>query len=118
MKKLFIPAFVTLMWIMPESAQAQKAVKLTIHVSAACSMCEERIEKAMDTKGVKVADYNLENGHLDLVYNPKKITEDQIHQLIANAGHDTDKVKASDEAYNSLHECCKYRENPGKKCEE
>jgi len=100
------------------SVNAQKAVKLDFQVSAVCSMCEERIEKALDVKGIKMADYNLENGHLEVVYNPKVLSEEQVHQIVADAGHDTEKIKASDEVYNALHDCCKYRENSVKKCED
>ena len=38
-----------------------------------------------------------------------------VHEIAANAGHDTDKVKATDKAYNNLHGCCKYRDG-GQKC--
>ena len=33
---------------------------------------------------------------------------DEIHQRIAAVGYDTDKIKANDEAYAKLDECCKY----------
>jgi hypothetical protein len=43
----------------------------------------------------------------------RKIDELTIHKNIAAVGHDTQKVKATDEAYNNLHDCCKYdRVNP------
>jgi hypothetical protein len=29
---------------------------------------------------------------------------------VADAGHDTDQVKATDEVYANLHGCCKYRD--------
>jgi hypothetical protein len=38
------------------------------------------------------------------------VSLDSIHSKIAAAGHDTVLVKASDEAYENLHPCCKYRE--------
>jgi Cu(I)/Ag(I) efflux system membrane fusion protein len=34
-----------------------------------------------------------------------------IQKAIANAGHDTEKIKAEDKVYNTLPECCKYRKN-------
>jgi len=40
----------------------------------------------------------------------KKTNINDIHQFIADLGHDTDKIKASDLAYNSLDACCKYRD--------
>jgi UDP-glucose 4-epimerase len=33
---------------------------------------------------------------------------DKIQQMIARIGYDTEKNKATDEAYNNLHHCCQY----------
>jgi hypothetical protein len=40
----------------------------------------------------------------------KKIKLNDIHKSIAEIGHDTEKVTATDKAYNSLAPCCKYRD--------
>ncbi len=82
-----------------------------IIVDGVCMMCENRIEKqAIDKKGIKLADWNLENRTLKLVYNEKYISVDEIHKFIASIGHDTKKEIASDEAYSLLDPCCKYRD--------
>ena len=82
-----------------------------IIVDGVCMMCENRIEKqAIDKKGIKLADWNLENRTLKLVYNEKHISVDDIHKFIASIGHDTKKEIASDEAYALLDPCCKYRD--------
>tara|TARA_Y100001968_G_scaffold85037_1_gene76153 strand:- start:2578 stop:2964 length:387 start_codon:yes stop_codon:yes gene_type:complete len=82
-----------------------------IIVDGVCMMCENRIEKqAIDKKGIKLADWNLENRTLKLVYNEKHISVDEIHKFIASIGHDTKKEIASDEAYSLLDPCCKYRD--------
>ena len=82
-----------------------------IIVDGVCMMCENRIEKqAIDIKGIKLADWNLENRTLKLVYNEKHISVDEIHKFIASIGHDTKKEIASDEAYSLLDPCCKYRD--------
>jgi copper chaperone CopZ len=91
-------------------AQKPKSVTTTFWVAGVCGLCEEVIEKTMDTKGVIAADYTLETNKLTLTYNPKKITEQQIHQLLNNAGYDTEKSTASEDQYSKVHECCKYRE--------
>ena len=44
-----------------------------------------------------------------VVYKPKKISEERIQQLVADAGHDTDLYTATDDAYNGLEACCLYR---------
>jgi cation transport ATPase len=82
-----------------------------IIVDGVCMMCENRIEKkAIDKKGIKLADWNLENRTLKLVYNEKHISVDEIHKFFASIGHDTKKEIASDDAYSLLDPCCKYRD--------
>ena len=84
---------------------------VTIVVDGVCMMCENRIEKqAIDIKGIKLADWNLENRTLKLVYNEKHISINEIHKFLASIGHDTKKETASDEAYALLDPCCKYRD--------
>jgi len=91
--------------------RAQKTVETTFEVSGVCGMCEARIEKAVDVKGVKMAEYDLDTHMLTVAYNTEKISEDEIHDLINAVGHDTEKSKATDEEYNGVHGCCKYREH-------
>ena len=95
------------------TAQSKNA-KATIEVDGVCLMCKDRIEKAsIKTKGVKSAVWNVETHELSLVYDERKTDLIQIQEGIAAVGHDTQKIKATDEAYNNLHSCCKYdRENP------
>lgn len=83
-------------------------------VYGTCNMCKSRIETALDVKGVKKAVWNPETQVVIVTYNPRKLEEIQLHNLCAIAGHDTDKVKASEQAYADLPECCQYRS--GAKC--
>ena len=70
----------------------------------------------MDVKGVKSADWVVETNLLTVKYDPKKISEQKLMELVATAGHDV-KAEAQDAkplrgdsaAYNSLHSCCKYK---------
>ncbi len=91
-------------------AHAQKKVQIEFKVSGVCGMCEERIEKALDVPGVIMAEWDQETNKASVAFKTKEITEEQIHQLVADAGHDTEKIKAKDEVYNNLHGCCKYRD--------
>ena len=43
-------------------------------------------------------------------FNAKKTNLDIIQKSIANIGYDTELYKATDESYNNIHFCCKYRE--------
>lgn len=91
------------------TAQA-KTVKTTFPVSGKCGMCEKRIEKAAKAvPGVIAANYSLDKQELSLVYDNKKTDPKKVQQAIAAVGHDAGDVKATDEAYNALHGCCKYR---------
>ena len=90
---------------------AQKTVKTTLKVYGNCFMCKKRIETALDRNGIKMAAWDTKTKNLEVVYNSGKITEEKIHELIAAAGHDTEKVKAKDEVYATLPYCCLYRDH-------
>ena len=82
-----------------------------IFVDGVCGMCEKRIESnCLATKGIKMADWNKENRMLKVIFNEKKISLDEIHKKVASIGHDTKLETATDEAYNKLDMCCKYRD--------
>jgi len=89
---------------------AQKKAEIIFEVSGVCGMCEDRIEKSLDIPGVIMADWDIKSKELTVAYKTKKIEEAQIHQHVADAGHDTEKVKATDEVYANIHGCCKYRD--------
>lgn len=107
--KKFTQTLVLSLILLTGSGLAAQTVETSFRVEGICEMCEERIEKAMDVKGVKMADYDLDTHTLSVAYNSKKISEDELHDLLNEAGHDTEKSKASDEQYDRVHACCKYR---------
>jgi len=75
-------------------------------------MCKQRIEEAAYGKGVKSAVWDKSTGMLTVVYRPSKIAGAEIRQRIAAAGHDADTIRASEDAYHKLPECCSYRTSP------
>lgn len=81
---------------------------LVFKVSGNCEMCKERIEDALDVKGVKTADWNQKTKMITVVYDKSKITEDKIHELITKAGYETSKKAADQDAYKELPGCCQY----------
>ena len=109
--KLFISIFILSLGLIPTGAFAQKTVKANIKVYGNCIMCKERIETALDKGGIKFASWDTKSKNLEVVYNSGKITEQEIHELIASVGHDTDKVKAKTEVYADLPYCCLYRDH-------
>lgn len=79
-------------------------------VSGNCEMCKERIEKAAKSvKGVLSASWDVNTRKMNVEYNSKETSKDAIQKAIAKVGHDTEKVKANDNVYNNLPDCCKYR---------
>jgi cation transport ATPase len=97
---------------MPSPASAStKIVTANIKVLGNCGMCKDRIEKALDTKGVKQAKWNISTKNLEVIYVPEKITEKKIRELVSAAGHDTDSTKAKDAVYAKLPFCCLYRDH-------
>jgi len=90
-------------------AFAQTALKTdTFKVYGECGMCKTRIEKAAKVDGVIKAEWNKDTKVLTLVYNPLKVTTDNVQKKIAKVGHDTDKFKTEDKVYSGLPGCCQY----------
>lgn len=109
MKKLILLS-IALISTMAVNGQ-NTAAKATFEVDGVCGMCKVRIEKAaIKTKGVKTANWDVGSHQLSLIYNEKKTDLKTIQQNIANVGHDTPLFKATDEAYESIDMCCKYRD--------
>ena len=106
MKKLFVG-----IWLLVSGSALAQTAEVSYWVDGVCGMCEKRIESALlNTSGVRFADWSKENHMVKVAFNPKKLSEQKLHEIVAAAGHDTQKVKANDEAYAKVHSCCKYRE--------
>jgi len=108
MKKIIILA---LMLIGTTTIAQNKNQKASIEVDGVCMMCKNRIEKAcLTSKGVKSAIWNVKTHELKLIYDARKTDIKTIQKTIAGVGHDTKEIKATDEAYNTVHPCCRYRD--------
>ncbi len=85
------------------------AEKTEFKVYGACGMCEARIEKAATSvDGVSSAQWSQKTQMLSLTWDEQKVNIEAVHEKIAGSGHDTEKVAAKDETYNSLPACCHY----------
>lgn len=92
------------------TAAAQDDIKtISFEVSGNCGTCEERIEDAAHLKGVKRADWNKETKTIEVIYRSSKVSETEIMQSIADAGHDAGIIKAKEEVYEKLPKCCHYK---------
>lgn len=109
MKKIILAITVILMGA--TTFAQNKNAKTSIEVDGVCMMCKDRIEKAaIKAKGVKSAQWDVNSHMLSLIYNETKTSISDIEQSIADAGHDTKDIKAKDEVYNAIDDCCKYRD--------
>ena len=91
--------------------ERSKTSRAQFTVLGQCEMCKDRIEKAtFKIKGVKYSSWSIPKNKLSIIYNSNKVSLNDIKNQIAETGHDTDEVLATDEAYENLHHCCKYRE--------
>jgi hypothetical protein len=81
-------------------------------------MCKTRIENALDIKGVKYSEWTRETQVCKVVYRADKLNEEDLHKTLTSIGHDTETMKATDEAYGGIHGCCKYRSDVPSSCQE
>lgn len=89
-----------------------KAQKVTMKVSGECDMSRRRIEKALKVDGIKSSYWDVDTQILTVLYHKKKMDVDKIAALVAATGHDTEKIKANEEAYKALPDCCRYERTP------
>ncbi len=94
-----------------QNERLPKVMTDTLEVNGVCKMCKARIEEAaMYERGVKFAEWTADSQQLVVIYKTKRTSSQQICEAIAKAGHNTELVQASDEAYEKLPGCCKYRD--------
>jgi cation transport ATPase len=109
MKKLLA---IVILFIGFTSFAQNKNARASLEVDGVCLMCKVRIEKAcITTKGVKSAVWNVHTHELKLIYDERKTDLKTIQENILAVGHDNEELVATDEAYNSVHDCCKYRDD-------
>ena len=80
----------------------------SFNVSGECGMCKKTIEKAAKSAGASFAEWNTESKLLTVKFTENTTSATKIQNAIAGAGYDTPGVKATEEAYKNLPECCQY----------
>jgi periplasmic mercuric ion binding protein len=101
------------------SAQAQDQNKAntsstkteSFKVWGKCDMCKSRIEKTVKAEGATSASWDEKTQLLTVTYDPSKASKDSFSKKLASVGHDTEKYKATTEAYDKLPGCCHYDRN-------
>ena len=90
----------------------EKNKKMSFEVDGKCEMCKARIEKAaLGVKGVKYALWDIPSHELSLIIDERKTDPMKIKTALVAVGHDTRELKATDQAYDAVHPCCKYRDD-------
>jgi mercuric ion binding protein len=80
----------------------------TFKVWGKCDMCKARIEKTVKAEGATSANWDTKTQLLAVTYDPAKTNVESLSKKLAAVGHDTEKYKATDEAYSKLPGCCHY----------
>ena len=84
-------------------------VNLSFGVRGNCAMCKKTIETAANAvDGVSNAIWNVDEKKIDIALENPKTDAMAIHNAIAAAGYDTEKVAGSEDAYKGLPGCCQY----------
>ena len=108
--------FLVVFTVQSQEVKKKKNARVAFEVDGICGMCKKRIETAaLKTKGVKFALWNVKTHQLNLIMDERKTDVLTIQKSILKVGHDVigldeKKIIATDEAYNSVHPCCKYRD--------
>jgi len=91
-----------------------KTTETSFWVGGTCDLCKERIEGSLKgVPGILFADWNVDSKMIKVKFDKNKIKENTIHEKISAVGHDTEKMKAKDDVYDNLMECCKYERKTG-----
>ncbi|MDZ4808919.1 MAG: hypothetical protein SGI96_11725 [Bacteroidota bacterium] len=107
MKALKIFSLAALSLALTTVATAQTKTE-TFTVSGNCGMCKTKIEKAAIDAGAKSATWDADTKNLTVTYKSNTTNAAKIQSQIATVGYDNAGAKATTEAYNKLHGCCKY----------
>jgi mercuric ion binding protein len=108
MKSLKIFSTVLICCAIATTSFSQKTKTETFQVSGNCGMCEAKIEKAAKAAGATYADWNKDTKIITVKYSSTSSNLAKIQKSIADAGYDNVGVKTTTEAYDKLHDCCKY----------
>lgn len=108
----FISFFAVLTAIFTLSAPKASAqiADTSLIVNGVCSMCKRTIENAADIPGVKKAVWSSESKILVLRLDTTKTSLSEVNKAVLKSGYDTEYATATEEDYQTLHDCCHYRD--------
>ncbi len=120
MKKKIIVAVLFLIVTHTTSAQSAKAEWVILKSNnLKCWECKDVLDKYLTKEkentegGIVQWKINLLQGEVRIQFLPDRTSADEVRAAVNNAGFDTDKEKALDEAYKKLPPSCKRAEEGG-----
>jgi copper chaperone CopZ len=93
-----------------QTAKPAKGIEQTVSfkVTGTCGECKKRIESvALDVKGVKKAEWDIQSDMLVLV-GSSKMDKQKVADALAKAGHKSELAAADPKGYAKLPGCCQY----------
>lgn len=88
-------------------AQKHKTDEVSFASSVKCGMCKKTVESNLGKeKGVQAVNVDLKDHTINVVYNPKKVSKDELKDKISKIGYDADEVVADQKAHDALPGCC------------
>ena len=108
MKTIQILLLCLLIGITSAIAQRKHAKTDSLMVYGNCSQCKDRIENALKDVGIAKANWDIDTKMLTVTFDSSRYSLAGIQKRLAEVGHDTKTIKATDAAYNKLPSCCKY----------
>jgi hypothetical protein len=119
MKKIIV-ALLVLISVYDASAQSAKAEWVVLKSNnLKCWECKDVLDKYLTKEkdntdgGIVQWKINLLQGEVRIQYLPDRTSADEVRAAVNNAGFDTDKEKALDEAYKKLPPSCKRADEGG-----
>ncbi len=114
MKKLII-LFLALLTVNGYAQDTKKKTEqLVINTTTVCGMCKKTIEENMIyEKGVKSVVVDLEASAVNVEYDARKNTPEDLRTALIDLGYGADGVPGSEKAFAKLPECCQ-KEGCGK----
>ena len=114
MKHIITLAFILFSITASIAQQPKKTQKAVIKTTITCDHCKECEtcgqlfnQKLLRETGIQMVTLDTEKMTIEVLFNSKKTTLENIKNAISNLGYDADEIKANPEAYEKLDGCCK-----------
>jgi len=103
MSKLFGFLFLLIFVSFSLVAQNPRKTKASVKTSAECEFCKKNIEKNLSKiKGIKKVECDFVKHEVNLVFNSKKITLDEIKKQLVALGYDADELNANFDKFKKI----------------